>query len=616
MAELVRVRNCDDRARRGDVIFVHGLNGNPHDYWTPPGEPGKYWPAWIGEDVPEVGVWSLGYENAALKPRRFSIARRFLQGGFAMPLQDRANNVLLELETKSIGERPLAFVAHSMGGLIVKQLLRSANDSADPSRRAILEQTRLVCFIGTPHMGSDLAKWGCYFRTLLGTNVSMEDLRPHGPYLRDLNGWYRDSVSRRRGGIRTLSFYEMKPLPRIGMVVEPGDADPGVPDSGLHPLDEDHNTICRPRSKEAVIHRSVVNSIRRGLVPAEADAAGSAAIPAPEVRAQVDLICDSLARTENPDGGFKGVGPVRGMDDRSEEWTTAKNVYLLAARDPLKYRKKIQRAVEWLLARERRDGGWTDIGVSLAGGEKMACTVPTAWAVLALIEAERVLERATSDQGREAIRGAVEWLLRNQHDDGGWGGFARGSRPGSGTYPTAIVIYTLVKVLDLGPYRGDEQVDRAIRGAVLFLHNSRRELGWGHSPEVSKVQLPSTAIALSALLLAGERGFTAAVTPGLPEIAARWKADLEGNRLQRSDSIYFVQYTEPALGQIQVPFEWYPWTLAAGSLLGYPYGIKISYDYIKNVIVPNVDNLLPWETGNSAFALMLWLSRFKNNDNA
>ena len=53
-----------------------------------------------------------------------------------------------------------------------------------------------------------------------------------------------------RGGIRTLSFYEMKPLPRVGLrVVQPGDADPGVADAGLYPpWREDHNSICNPGS--------------------------------------------------------------------------------------------------------------------------------------------------------------------------------------------------------------------------------------------------------------------------------------------------------------------------------------------------------------------------------
>ena len=44
MSELVRVTGCDDDARLGDVVFVHGLGGNPRAYWCHDGEDENYWP--------------------------------------------------------------------------------------------------------------------------------------------------------------------------------------------------------------------------------------------------------------------------------------------------------------------------------------------------------------------------------------------------------------------------------------------------------------------------------------------------------------------------------------------------------------------------------------------
>jgi triacylglycerol esterase/lipase EstA (alpha/beta hydrolase family) len=114
-----------------------------------------------------------------------------------MPLWDRAKSVLLQLEVAGLGERPLVFVTHSMGGLLIKQLLGAANgNAAQAPWRAIIEKTRGVCFIATPHFGSDLAKWASYFQTFLGTNVSIEELRPHDPLLRQLNESYLNLVTR------------------------------------------------------------------------------------------------------------------------------------------------------------------------------------------------------------------------------------------------------------------------------------------------------------------------------------------------------------------------------------------------------------------------------------
>jgi PatG Domain/Putative serine esterase (DUF676) len=266
MTELLRVRGCENQARLGDIVFVHGLNGNPRDYWYPAGKPEKYWPAWLGEDLPELGIWSLGYENAALKPRWFSVVRPILglRSGFAMPLQDRAENVLHRLELEGIGQKPIVFVTHSMGGLLVKQMLRIAYDhGSKPRRKAILEETRGVCFIATPHIGADLAKWASYFRTLLGTNVSVGDLQPHEPNLRSLNTWYRNFAGNENSKISTVTYFEMKPSPHGALVVEPGDADPGIPNSGLYPLDEDHVSICKPISKTSDIYIGVLNFISR-----------------------------------------------------------------------------------------------------------------------------------------------------------------------------------------------------------------------------------------------------------------------------------------------------------------------------------------------------------------
>jgi pimeloyl-ACP methyl ester carboxylesterase len=259
MSELIRVGGCENPQRRGDVVFIHGLNGDPRDYW---GLPGSYWPSWLGEDVGEVGVWSLGYENAALKPRTFSVLRPFLGRGFAMPLIDRAKNVLLTLEVNGIGHKPLVFITHSMGGLLVKQVLRTANDGLLPSyERTLLQNTKGVCFIATPHIGADLAKWVSYFRVLLDTNVSVEELRPHESLLRNLKEWYVNFVTRTEVGMGTLTFFEMKPLAGSGLVVEPGDAHSGVPHSGHFPLDEDHRTICKPQSKQSEIHLKTVSFV-------------------------------------------------------------------------------------------------------------------------------------------------------------------------------------------------------------------------------------------------------------------------------------------------------------------------------------------------------------------
>ncbi len=278
MPELIRVSGCDNPQRRGDVVFIHGLNGNPRDYW---GLPGRHWPAWVGVEAPNVGVWSLGYENAAFKRRRLSIIQWWFPGGFAMPLYDRAKSVMLRFKKEGIGQRPVVFIAHSMGGLLIKELLRMASGSRPQSEpKTLLEQTRGVCFIATPHIGADLAKWVTYFRTFLGATISVDELRPHEPLLRKLKDWYSEFVTRDGVDIKTLAFYEMKPMPVVGLVVAPGDADPGVSGADLYPIDEDHSTICTPQSTDTEIHWATVQFIRDCLKLGEAHPRDQKSTPA------------------------------------------------------------------------------------------------------------------------------------------------------------------------------------------------------------------------------------------------------------------------------------------------------------------------------------------------
>ncbi len=112
-----KIIGCSDEDQVADVVFVHGLDGDAMSTWHPKDAPAKFWPKWLGGDFPTVGIWSLGYKASSIGWK-----------GTSMPLSDRAINVLAMLEASGVGERPVIFVTHSLGGLLVKQMLRHARD--------------------------------------------------------------------------------------------------------------------------------------------------------------------------------------------------------------------------------------------------------------------------------------------------------------------------------------------------------------------------------------------------------------------------------------------------------------------------------------------------------
>lgn len=254
MSELVNIQGNGDPNRPGDVIFVHGLDGDAKSTWHPKGEESKFWPGWLATQFPKLGVWSLDYDAAALGWK-----------GTTMPLDERATEVVSVLEAYGIGERPLAFITHSLGGLIVKRLLRNASDSQNDKWKELVANTKGIVFLATPHSGANLASWLDYIGKKLGVlrvNVTTDDLKHHDPELRRLNTWFRDRVA--NGELETEIEVYYEKLPTMGqMVVDETSANPGIPGVEPIPQDANHIEICKPTSKDAVLCRRVNKFLER-----------------------------------------------------------------------------------------------------------------------------------------------------------------------------------------------------------------------------------------------------------------------------------------------------------------------------------------------------------------
>lgn len=251
--DLFPISGCDDLQRIGDVIFVHGLMGHYRETWHPKGkrDDNDFWPAWLGRDLPNVGIWSLGYE-----------AEPFAWKGNTMPLVDRATNSLALLDTYDIGDRPLIFITHSMGGLLVKQMLRHANDFGTARWKAIVEQTKGIVFLSTPHSGSDLANWIKYIGDFLITTVSVDELKAHDSRLRELNLLYRNHQHLSK--IPMEVYYEKYQTKGI-LVVNETTADPTIQGVIPIPMEENHISICRPESDKKPIYKRVKKFINENL---------------------------------------------------------------------------------------------------------------------------------------------------------------------------------------------------------------------------------------------------------------------------------------------------------------------------------------------------------------
>jgi pimeloyl-ACP methyl ester carboxylesterase len=243
--------------RRTSVVLFHGLGGHVYDTWRQSAVVDSLWPLWLARDLPGIAVFSMGYDASISRWR-----------GSAMHLTDCATSLLERLLVEpELPDSPLILIGHSFGGLVIKQLLRTAESEAQIRAEAgnFLKRVKKVVFLATPHTGSDLPVLGDRLRMLIRPSAATASLVRNDPNLRDLNRWYRNWAS--SSGTDHLILAETRPTKILGMVVRPDSSDPGIIGSWPIPIDADHTEICKPkdRSSDAYVHiRSFVD---RPLAP-------------------------------------------------------------------------------------------------------------------------------------------------------------------------------------------------------------------------------------------------------------------------------------------------------------------------------------------------------------
>ena len=247
---LIKISGCENPKRCGDVIFVHGLGGHARSTWHPHELPNddNFWLMWLAQERPDLGIWSFGY-NAA--PSEWK--------GSTMPLFDRASNLLEYLAVNDIGKYPVIFVTHSMGGLLVKEMLRNAQTF---NKQSVIEQTKGIVFLSTPHTGSHLANLVTNIGIFTRKTISVDELKSHLPQLRQLNEWYRQNVDAMT--ITTKVYYETKAILGI-LVVDPDSANPSIKDVQPTATDDDHISITKPKSPDNLVYKGVSRFIKEQL---------------------------------------------------------------------------------------------------------------------------------------------------------------------------------------------------------------------------------------------------------------------------------------------------------------------------------------------------------------
>lgn len=200
----------------------------------------KCWPkSWLAEDVPNTRILALDYDtylsqwvpNCPLESEKRTLA-------------SRATDMLVKLHQAGVGDRPIIWITHSMGGLLVKQMLTIASES--PEYEAIARNTSGVVFYAVPHRGADLGDYSARLKLLLLPSVEVQELAKDSPHLLEVHDKFEKLV--KKFSIPCLSFGESVKTVlgfRMSKVLVPMEsADPGFGDFFM--MKASHLEICKP----------------------------------------------------------------------------------------------------------------------------------------------------------------------------------------------------------------------------------------------------------------------------------------------------------------------------------------------------------------------------------
>lgn len=240
-----------DNKSRTVIIFIHGVLGDSHKTWTV-GTGKSGWPDIVFNEkkLQPVDIFAVGYKSEPLAK--------------ASNIEEIAVRTLQSLKDEEIFKRydNVVFVAHSMGGLITKRMLRMLQvDSPED-----FHKVKNVIFFSTPAQGADLAamaKW-------LSSNPQFENMKPSdfNAFLQVLDNDWNSLLHARTADMpfpRSYCAYETEPLGSVVVVPRSG-SERGCDETPVA-FDRNHSTIVKPLSADDEIHKYLRARILESLSP-------------------------------------------------------------------------------------------------------------------------------------------------------------------------------------------------------------------------------------------------------------------------------------------------------------------------------------------------------------
>jgi hypothetical protein len=224
----VHTPSSTDTTATVDIVAIHGFDGSYRNWIFQSigsGMPKEAnWltgPQGIAKEIPNARIITFSYDVNVRSG--YELVRRVLYGNSLRLLQNLSS---LRKETESQG-RPIVFIAHSLGGLILKGALVSCNEPAAARFNDIHESTLAAHFFGTPSSSSSPHDFHValdnMFALMCNSGSRHGDLKKPRETLSKLDAnWLETKLQPYKALMTTIgvfSYYEGLETLDIGMVI-------------------------------------------------------------------------------------------------------------------------------------------------------------------------------------------------------------------------------------------------------------------------------------------------------------------------------------------------------------------------------------------------------------
>ncbi|QKX58593.1 uncharacterized protein TRUGW13939_05718 [Talaromyces rugulosus] len=244
------------------IVAVHGLGGNWLKTWESENDKWNWVQSSIGPRLLEETdvtprVLSFGYNSDIFDTKSVNDIQ-----SVAQMLVGRLYHDLQMMDNIS---HKVIFIAHSLGGLVVKKALIVAWNDNDRYGK-LLSTIQGCIFLGVPHRGADLASSARLpVRILqalsagsLGNDKFVKSLRRKSSECEDIS---RDFIQRAKG-LQIRTFHETEKFMNQ-IIVDRDSAVMNLPNEVVQPLDgSNHQTICKFSRQEEQRYQPVWDALR------------------------------------------------------------------------------------------------------------------------------------------------------------------------------------------------------------------------------------------------------------------------------------------------------------------------------------------------------------------